>query len=175
MIFGIVVKGPHKAKAEILKAVIAQQRRAQAADADQHRLGLVVPAQKSFDGGNQFGNVKTDARRAHRAGHGQILAHNHRLQIMHARQHGAGNMFLALRLQDAQQLQIRRHPLDARQTGFARPGRVPEHGFGKGGLVVCWNRGGFAAGREQDVGNGLWSSYSVSSPTNDNTVIAITI
>ena len=124
--FWVSIKSTDNPKAIILKTLISQQRRAQTANPDQHRLGLVVPTEKSFDGGNQFGDAKADARCAHRASHSQILSHHHRLQIMHPREHGAGDVLVTLRFQNTQHLQISWHPLDARQTGFARPDHLPE-------------------------------------------------
>jgi hypothetical protein len=50
--FWILVKSTHDAEAKMMKALVAEQRRSQTADSNQHRLGLVVPAEKPFDGGN---------------------------------------------------------------------------------------------------------------------------
>jgi hypothetical protein len=80
---------------------------------------------------------------------------------MHTGEHGARNMFLALRLQDTQHLQIRRHPLDARQAGLPRPGRVPEQGFWKGGFRSRRNRRQCAGAKRFGTRGGfhVWCRY----------------
>ena len=59
---GLAVEGAGDAEAEVLETAIAQQGGAQVADADQEGFGLVVPAEKAFDGNDEFADAEAEPR-----------------------------------------------------------------------------------------------------------------
>lgn len=132
--FGVAVEGADDAEAEVFEALVAEEGGAEVAGADEDGFGLVVPAEKAFDGGDEFGDAKADAGFADNAGDGEVFADDDGFEVVDAGEDGAGDEFVAFGLEDAQELEVRGHAFDAGEPGLAGAFGLAQEVFREGGF-----------------------------------------
>ena len=115
---GVAVEGSDNLQAERIEPAVAEQRASEVAATHDNGLCPAVPPEETLDSVDQVGDAKPEPGGTCRACGGKVLSNNHRLKMMHACEHRAGDVFATFSLQGAKHLQVSGQSSQARHTGL---------------------------------------------------------